>query len=246
MLCQACWIKTLPQRFFHSVFLFFFFLQHSCASWPVAWGNHNSKNFRHGTLDVCLWLAMEVAAVSVSRPLTSCPRSFAGSREMLLQTSRYKERFLQDCRAAAIAPVWSSWPTYTHLFFHFKHRGTPLHTLAYSGCPNTPLARWRLMFQAWPCWAADYRRIDGSEKPGLVTEMGCLPQRAPELGGMVLLSAPSEERTPFHNSSSFSPATELSCPQGPQRTPQVQNCVREGSENGSVCQVKRLCFNMSE
>ncbi|KAK2869876.1 hypothetical protein Q8A67_024268 [Cirrhinus molitorella] len=58
--------------------------------------------------------------------------------------------------------------------------------------------------------------------------MGCLPQRAPELGGMVLLSAPSEERTPDHNSSSFSPAPELSCPQGPQRTPQVQNRVREG------------------
>ncbi|KAL1248906.1 hypothetical protein QQF64_022224 [Cirrhinus molitorella] len=76
--------------------------------------------------------------------------------------------------------------------------------------------------------------------------MGCLPQRAPELGGMVLLSAPSEERTPDHNSSSFSPAPELSCPQGPQRTPQVQNRVREGSENGSVCQVERLCFNMSE
>ncbi len=227
-----------------------YFFWHSCASWPVVWGIHNSKNFRYGTLGICLWLAVEVAAVSVSWPLISCPRSSAGSRGTLLQTSRYEEHFLQEvalhCRAAAIAPVWSSWPTYTHIFFQFKCRGTPLHTLDFAGCPNMPLACWRLMFQAWPCWAADYRRIDGSEKPGLVTEMGCLPQRDPELGGMVLLSAPSEERTPDHNSRSFSPAPELSCPQGPQRTPQDQNCVREGSENGSVCQVEWLCFNMSE
>lgn len=124
-----------------------------------------------------------------------------------------------------------------------EHHSLPF---AFSGCPNTPLACWRLMFQAWPCWAADYRRIDGSEKPGLVTEMGCLPQSAPELGGMVLLSAPSEERTPDHNSSSFSPAPELSCPQGPQWTRWDQNRVREGSENCSVCQVEKLCFNMSE
>lgn len=128
---DICCIIDTGWKHYHNLCTFFFW--HSCASWPVAWGIHNSKNFRHGTLDVCLWLAVEVAAVSVSWPLTSCPRSSAGSKGTLLQTSRYEERFRQEvalhCRAAAIAPVWSSWPTYNHLFFHFKHRGTPLLTL---------------------------------------------------------------------------------------------------------------------
>lgn len=147
-------------------------------------------------LDICFRFAVDIAAMSVSfslwPPVLISP---LGRRGSLRQTSRYEERFLHEAalhrRAAAIASVWSSWPIYSHLSLHFKHRGTPFYTLP---TPNVALTRRRLMLQAWPCWAADYRRIDGSEKSGLVTEMGCLPQRAPEPGGMVLLSAPSVKR----------------------------------------------------
>lgn len=145
------------------------------------------------TRDICLWFGCSYRAC-LSQPLTTCSHFSSGSKGLAPSDQQIRGMFPAGGGSPLQGSCYcSGLELLTHLL-HFKHRGTPFHTLSFSYCLNTVPTHRRLMLQAWPCWAADYWRIDGSEKPGLVTEMGCLPQRAAEPGGLVLLSAPSVKR----------------------------------------------------